>query len=74
MTTDTSKRASALQTLKTDLGRLTFEEVKTLTSNAVRLPQEAFFNDLSRQVRREPLKSVAIALGVGIVIGFVLRR
>ncbi len=73
MTTDTSKRASALQTLKTDLGRLT-EEVKTLASNAVRLPQEAFFNDLSRQVRREPLKSVAIALGVGIVIGFVLRR
>ena len=75
MSTGTSESgsATALETLKADLGRLT-EEVKTLASDAVQFPQAAIFGDLARQVRREPLKSVAIAVGVGIVIGFVLRR
>ena len=59
MTTDTSKSASALETLKADLGRLT-DEVKTLASDAVQFPQDAIFGDLARQVRREPLKSVAV--------------
>lgn len=68
-----SDSASAVQTLKNDLGRLR-NEVNTLASDAVRLPQEAIFGDLARQVRSEPLKSVAIAVGVGVVIGLILRR
>ncbi len=68
-----SESASALETLKGDLKRVR-QEVNTLASDAVRLPQEAVFGDLARQVRSEPLKSVAIAVGVGVVIGLILRR
>lgn len=68
-----SDTASVVETLKADLGRIK-DEVKTLASDAVHLPKDAMFGDLESSVRREPLKSVAIAIGVGVVIGLILRR
>lgn len=68
-----SDTASVVETLKADLGRIK-DEVKTLASDAVNLPKDAVFGDLEQSVRREPLKSVAIAVGVGVLIGFILRR
>jgi ElaB/YqjD/DUF883 family membrane-anchored ribosome-binding protein len=65
--------AGVFETLKADLGRIK-DEVKTLASDAVHLPKDAMFGDLQNSVRREPLKSVAIAVGVGVVIGMILRR
>lgn len=72
-TSSSSETAGVVDTLKGDLGRLT-QEVKNLASDAVHLPKDAIFGDIESSVRRQPLKSVAIAVGVGVVIGLILRR
>lgn len=68
-----SETAGVVETLKSDLSRIK-QEVKNLAADAVYLPKDAIFGDLENSVRREPLKSLAIAVGVGVAIGLVLRR
>jgi ElaB/YqjD/DUF883 family membrane-anchored ribosome-binding protein len=69
----TTRSAEAMSTLKADMQRIK-EELKTLGADAIQLPKEVLFGDLERSVRRQPLQSVGIALGIGVIIGLIMRR
>lgn len=61
-----------MQVLKDDVARLT-GEVKTLLSDSVKLPRDAMLGDLEASVREKPIRYLAYALGVGVVLGMILR-
>lgn len=67
------ENSSSINVLSGDIDRLT-AEVKQLASHAMNLPKDMVFNDLAQSVRKSPLQSVAIAVGVGLAIGIILAR
>ena len=73
MTTSATDTIGVVETLKADIGRIR-DEVKNLGSDVLHLPKNAVFGDLERSVKSHPLQSLAIAGGVGIILGFLLRR